>query len=116
MEKFIKFKYMSCEVKIKDHLNRYNNEIYRRYNDLLSYKDISELDNKDLAKIFEFFICYQLTSLSNFEECFYMYEDIPLDFKEENKLSKADTGIDCCNLKDTIVQCKLRKKIFHYQT
>lgn len=38
-----------------------------------------------------------------------VYDDIEPDFKELNKMSKNDTGIDVCNLIDTIVQCKLRK-------
>jgi len=41
---------------------------------------------------------------------FYVYYDIDPEFKEENSMSKNDTGIDACNLLDTIVQCKLRDK------
>ena len=49
--------------------------------------------------------------LSNiYDDTFYEYSDIPPDFKEVNLMSRTDTGIDCCNLVDTIVQCKLRKK------
>jgi hypothetical protein len=43
---------------------------------------------------------------SNFEH----YEDIDPNFKELHKMSYNDTGIDACNLIDTIVQCKLRDK------
>jgi len=31
-------------------------------------------------------------------------------FKELNQMSKNDSGVDLCNLVDTIVQCKLRKQ------
>ena len=42
---------------------------------------------------------------------FQEYTDIDPEFKEQNKMSRNDTGIDACNLIDTIVQCKLRQ---HY--
>ena len=29
-------------------------------------------------------------------------------------MSRNDTGIDCCDLENTIVQCKLRKKSLTY--
>ena len=80
--------------------------IYERYNDLiLSGKE--NIDNTDLDKIFEYYTCLQLTKEHN--QQFYEYNDISPDFKELRQMSKNDTGVDCCNLIDTIVQCKLRK-------
>jgi superfamily II DNA or RNA helicase len=61
-----------------------------------------------LAKIFEYYSCIKLTEESN--NPFYEYSDIDPEFKEINNMSKNDTGIDACNLIDTIVQCKLRDK------
>jgi superfamily II DNA or RNA helicase len=39
---------------------------------------------------------------------FYVYEDVDIDFKEQNNLSRNDTGIDIIDMESTIVQCKLR--------
>lgn len=90
-------------------MERYNIEIYERYLNLKnSGKAIDDLDNNDLWKIFEYFTCIKLTK--KFKRKFYEYDDIDLDFKENNKLSRSDTGIDCCDLDNTIVQCKLREK------
>lgn len=87
-------------------INLYNIYIYERYNALkLSGK--LEFDHYDLSKIFEYYTCIQLMKEQN--KPFYEYHDIEPLFKEINKMSQNDTGIDCCNLEDTIVQCKLRK-------
>ena len=84
----------------------YEHKIYERYNDLkLSGKEF--FDNTDLCKIFEYYTCIKLTKELN--QPFYEYNDIDANFKELHQMSKNDTGIDCCNLIDTIVQCKLRK-------
>jgi hypothetical protein len=89
-------------------INRYNNNILDRYCDLInSGKSIDNLNNNDLAKIFEYYSCIKLTQ--EYKQIFYEYDDIDNDFKELNNMSKNDTGIDACNLIDTIVQCKLRK-------
>jgi hypothetical protein len=61
-----------------------------------------------LSKIFEWFSCINLMKIYN--KPFYNYEDIDNNFKEINKLTKYDSGIDACDLIDTIVQCKLRDK------
>ena len=45
----------------------------------------------------------------------YEYNDIDPNFKETHKMTKSDTGIDLCNLTDTIVQCKLRKDTLSWQ-
>ena len=87
-------------------LERYNGYIYNRFNDLK--RACSELNNYNMSKIFEWYCCIMLSNI--YDDTFYEYSDIPPDFKEVNLMSRTDTGIDCCNLVDTIVQCKLRKK------
>lgn len=87
--------------------NTYNIYIFERYTDL-KRSNKQELENNDLWKIFEYYSCIKLSEKYNIP--FYEYDDIEPNFKEENKMSKRDTGIDCCYLVDTIVQCKLRKK------
>jgi Type III restriction enzyme, res subunit/Helicase conserved C-terminal domain/Helicase associated domain len=90
-------------------MNYYQLEIYERYRDLInSGKKAENLNNNDLWKIFEYFVCLRLTKEK--KKIFYEYDDISPEFKEENKMSRSDTGIDCCDLDSTIVQCKLRNK------
>ena len=89
----------------------YKNNIYERYKDLKNSNKI-EFDNNDLWKIFEYYSCIKLTE--EYGKQFYEYNDIDPDFKEVNKMSRNDTGIDCCDLENTIVQCKLRKKSLTY--
>ena len=86
----------------------YNIYIYEKVQDLLtSDKTYDDFDYKsDLHKIFEYFSCIKLTV--EYDKPFYEYNDIPIEYKELNCMSKNDTGIDACNLIDTIVQCKLR--------
>jgi hypothetical protein len=66
-----------------------------------------EFDNNDLWKIFEYYSCIKLSE--EYKKPFYEYDDIEPTFKELNKMSRNDTGIDCSDLDNTIVQCKLRK-------
>ncbi len=106
-------------VKLKNNLISYYNMILNTMNiiDLYNihiqniYNDLSisgkEIDNYNLSKIFEYYSCIQLSNKYN--QIFYEYNDIDPTFKEINKMSRTDTGIDACNLIDTIVQCKLRK-------
>jgi superfamily II DNA or RNA helicase len=84
------------------------NDVYRYYIYEI-YKTLKTYENLDLCKIFEYFICIKLTEEYGCQ--LYEYRDIPIEFKEENNMTINDTGIDCCNLTDTIVQCKLRKSI-----
>lgn len=94
-----------------DIITRYKAYISERFYDLQN--SYIEPDNYDLAKIFEYYCCIKL-----FEETgqqFFEYNDIPPDFKEQNQMSKNDTGIDLCNMIDTIVQCKLRKNNLTWQ-
>ena len=85
-------------------VNIYNTEIYTLYKDLKSKN--YQNDYHKIYKIFEYYSCILLTNENNIN--FYEYNDIPTDFKITNNLSILDTGIDCCDLNDTIVQCKLR--------
>jgi hypothetical protein len=86
--------------------NTYKTYIYELYkNQKLAFPD-RELSYKELSKIFEYFSCIKLTE--QYKTQFYEYKDIDPTFKEDNYLSRQDTGIDVCNLTDTIVQCKLR--------
>ena len=87
-------------------LTNYNIHIYERFKDL-KQSGKNNYDNNDLWKIFEYFSCIKLSEKYN--QQFYEYDDIDPTFKEVNQMSQNDTGIDACNLIDTIVQCKLRK-------
>jgi superfamily II DNA or RNA helicase len=86
--------------------NKYTINIYERYLDLKK-SNKSELDNNDLWKIFEYYSCLNLSE--EYKKPFYEYDDIVPTFKELNKMSRNDTGIDLSDLDKTIVQCKLRK-------
>jgi hypothetical protein len=83
----------------------YNINIYERYKELVNNN--VQINNFNLSKIFEWFTCIKLIKENNID--FYEYNDITPEFKKNNELSPNDTGIDCCNLTDTIIQCKLRK-------
>jgi len=89
----------------------YNIYIYERYKSLKESR--KAIDNYDLAKIFEYFTCIKLTE--EYGKQFYEYDDILPEFKEENNMSRSDTGIDCCDIIDTIVQCKLRKEFLNWK-
>ena len=101
---------METETKytIEAIITKYNNIIVSRYKDLIN-AGINKKDytNNHLCKIFEYYSCIQL--MNEYRQCFYEYEDIKPEFKEFNNMSRTDTGVDACNLIDTIVQCKLRK-------
>jgi superfamily II DNA or RNA helicase len=88
-----------------DIVTKYNIYIQQKYKNLIDSE--KEIDNFDLAKIFEYFCAIQLSK--QFKHDFFEYNDIDPNFKEENKLTRTDTGIDLCDLKEIIVQCKLRK-------
>jgi len=86
--------------------NNYLINIYERYLDIKK-SNKQDISNNDLWKIFEYFSCIKLTE--EYNKQFYEYNDIEPNFKELNKMSRNDTGIDCCDLLNTIVQFKLRK-------
>ena len=91
----------------------YIQHIYKRIIDLKNAgKSAETYDNYDLSKIFEYYACIELEKLYN--TAFYCYEDIDPDFKEKRGMSYNDTGIDLSDLKETIVQCKLRKESTTY--
>ena len=85
----------------------YHKYIYDRYHSLLK-SGKKDFDNKDLSKIFEYYTAIKLSE--QYGQLFYEYNDIDPNFKELNQMSKNDSGVDLCNLIDTIVQCKLRKQ------
>ena len=86
----------------------YKGYIYERYSDLKkTNKYPLEYTNNELSKIFEYYSCIKLSEQYNRQ--FYEYNDINPTFKEENEMTHTDTGIDACDLINTIVQCKLRK-------
>ena len=87
-------------------IDKYIKNIFERYTDLKN-SNKQEFDNKELSTIFEYYSCIKLSE--EYKKQFYQYNDIEADFKEINKMSRRDTGIDCCDKNDTIVQCKLRK-------
>ncbi len=94
------------------HNNIYYVNIFERYSDLKrSNKQV--FNNNDLWKIFEFYSCIKLSE--ELGKPFYSYDDIDPNFKEQNNMSQNDSGIDCCDLVDTIVQCKLRKNSLTWQ-
>ena len=92
-----------------DLLNSYNYRIKSEYDLLKNSNTDEEIINNNLliSKIFEYYSAVKLMKEKNSN--FYVYQDIPSDFKEKNNMSSNDIGIDLCNLKDTVVQCKLRK-------
>ena len=59
-----------------------------------------------MCKIFEYYTCNKLSE--QYQKPFYEYNDIDPNFKELNKMSRNNTGIDCSDMDTTIVQCKLR--------
>ncbi len=74
--------------------NKYLIDIFERYTDLKN-SNKQEFDNFDLCKIFEYYSCFKLSK--EYDKLFYEYNDIEPDFKELNKMSRDDTGIDCCD-------------------
>jgi len=87
-------------------IENYKLKICERFTDLIT-SGKTEYDNNDLWKIFEWFSCIKLSE--KYGKIFYEYDDIHPEFKEKNKMSRYDTGIDLCDLENSIVQCKLRK-------
>ncbi len=86
----------------------YDEKIYWKYFDLKnSGKLPKDFDNYDLSKIFEYYSCIKITE--EFNKNMYAWDDVSPEFKELNNLSQSDSGIDGCDLTDTIMQNKLRK-------
>jgi len=95
-----------------DLLNKYNLWIYQLFLNIKNSKSEDDIDNYDLAKIFELYSCIKLSV--EHDKLFYHYDDIDPSFKEDNQLSQNDTGIDACNLIDSLVQVKLRKDTLNW--
>ena len=74
-----------------EHYNKYIINIFERYKDLKNSKKES-FDNNDLCKIFEYYSCIKLSE--EYKKPFYEYNDIDPTFKELNKMTRNDTGID----------------------
>jgi hypothetical protein len=87
---------------MEQHINNYKHKIYEIYKNIDKHK----LNNYNLSKIFEYYVCIKLSEENGIP--FYEYNDISKTFKKQNNMTNDDTGIDCSNLIDTIVQCKLR--------
>ena len=94
-----------------DLINQYKINIYEKWSKLKQTYEETK-DNKLIAKLFEWYSCIKLSE--EYKRTFYEYNDIDPDFREENKMSKTDTGIDCCDMLNTIVQCKLRSKYLNW--
>jgi superfamily II DNA/RNA helicase len=90
----------------------YNNNIYEIYNNLKK-SGKTEYTNNDLWKLFEYYSCIKL--MDEYNKAYYHCDDIDPKFKEENNMTQNDTGIDLCDLDNTIVQCKMRKTILNWQ-
>jgi superfamily II DNA or RNA helicase len=91
-----------------EQLDLFKNLIYDEYKKLKNYNK-TDFDNNDLWRIFELYSCIKLTESKN--QTFYPYDRIDVDFKEKYSLTKNDTGVDFCNLIDTIGQAKCRKHV-----
>lgn len=91
----------------------YTKRIYDRYNDLLkSGKNPEDMTNNDLCKIFEYYCAMMLTI--RYGKQYYEYDDIDPSYKENNNMTQNDTGIDLCDMKSSVVQCKLRKQYLNW--
>ena len=76
------------------------------YNFIKDYDDISKCNFYELARPFEYYSAIIMSKEYNRE--IYHYNDLDMIYKEENNLSKKDTGIDLCDKQDIIGQVKLR--------
>ena len=99
---------------INETILKYNINIYEICKNLInSNKAIENWTNNDIDKIFEYFTCIKL--MGEHKQKFLEYSDIDPTFKEENRMSQNDTGVDASNCVDTIVQCKLRKDYLNWK-
>jgi len=77
------------------------------YENIKNYEDISKCNFYELATPFEYYSAIMLSDKYN--KKFYHYNDLDIIYKEDNNLSKNDTGIDLCDRINTLVQVKIRK-------
>ncbi len=95
---------MATKVKINTILKKLYIQLCAEYEACKNNPE--DLSNNKLWKMFEVYTAIKLNCESS--KKFYLYDDLDIEFKESNSLSKVDTGIDICDAVDTIVQCKLR--------
>jgi len=95
---------------LENYTNILKNSLFKDF-DIISKSSnpIEHLNNnKKLSTCFETYSCIKL--IQKYNKLFLVYGDIPSDFKEENQMTQTDTGIDICDMKDTIVQSKMYSK------
>lgn len=83
------------------------------YNFIKDYEDISKCNFYELAKPFEYYSAIILTK--EYNRKIYHYDELDVIYKEENNLSKKDTGIDLCDKQDIIGQVKLRSNTLNWK-
>ena len=83
------------------------------YNSIKDYEDISKCNFYELARPFEYYSAIIMSKEYNGE--IYHYNDLDIIYKEENNLSKKDTGIDLCDKQDIIGQVKLRSNPLNWK-
>jgi superfamily II DNA or RNA helicase len=76
------------------------------YNLIKDYEDISKCNFYELAKPFEYYSAIVLSE--EYNRTVYHYDTLDMIYKEDNNLSKKDTGIDLCDMENIIAQVKLR--------
>lgn len=107
LEKKAKDTIYNLEESQHRYLSRYNAILLEMYR-LIKSNECDTQDNNIIWSLFERYVAIMLTMKKNSN--FYCNQDIHPDFKEHYlNIPKNDCGIDLCDLKDTIVQCKLRK-------
>jgi superfamily II DNA or RNA helicase len=82
------------------------------YENIKNYDDISKCNFYELATPFEYYSAIMLSD--KYSKNFYHYNDLDIIYKEDNNLSKNDTGIDLCDKINTLVQVKLRKNTLNW--
>ena len=87
----------------------YNEIIYKHTKD---YEDISKCNFYELAIAFEYYSAIMLSK--EYNRKIYHYNDLDIIYKEQNNLSKKDTGIDLCDKQDIIGQVKLRSNALNW--
>ena len=92
----------------------YTCQAYRRLSDLVrAGHHVEQLDNYQLAQLWELYCAIHLTGAH--QRPFWLYSDVLPDFKERENMPHSDQGVDVCDCRDTIVQCKLRTGTLTWQ-
>jgi superfamily II DNA or RNA helicase len=76
------------------------------FNLVKRYDNISKCNFYELAKPFEYYSAKMLSI--EYNKPIYHYNDLEMIYKEDNNLSKRDSGIDLCDKQNIIGQVKLR--------